>query len=243
VPWEKEPPYRTPLFNVYPEPGIAKRDIIGNIGEAERIVTELKKNFFPLSTNRRINVILYRDQKSYSMYRRVLFDSLADFERNEFRINVPLNAPRTTWRHELAHALLESARPLSPFWLHEGLALFLQEGDFTESIGCANHMAVSMPSTLRSYLPDLRRRDDLFSVKLGKNSDDTLEFNTGLAGYFIFFLWHRKKLLPLLIEYQRGDRPPEWYIVHGDRAKWRSLIEDFRLWIKSEYPEEALPGC
>jgi len=244
VPWESGPPVETRFFLLHADPQISAEEYAAPIENAQRIVTELRKNFFPEPMKKKISLILYKNQFSYSRHRRVLIDSVADFERRRKRINISIDAPESVWKHELSHALLELARPGTPFWLHEGLALLIQDSHFSGPITCDGRFTARMPESLERYLPELRTRRTLSpDTKFNSNLERMIEFHTGLAGYFVLFLWHEKRLVSFLKAYQHGNKDADRTLTHGNPDEWKRLVEKFQIWLKSDAPRFALPGC
>jgi len=248
VPWEEKsnPDLVTAHYEVYAEPSLKKLDYIQQIEDAERIWASFQKDFFPGARNKKkIRLIIYGNQKSYSKYRRVPIDSLADFERKEKRINISVDAPVSVWKHELSHAMLETARPRTPFWLHEGLALFLQAQHFQEPVNCMRTQKAAMPYSLSFYIEEVRKDNDPIPGHefRSKSSRPTPETQSTLAGYFIFFLWDKKMLHKLLHNYQKSDKKAEDYLGNGKQKDREKLIEEFQTWLHSPRPLMEIPGC
>ena len=248
VPWEDKtnPDFITAHFEVFAEPSLQFNQYNQQVEEAERIWMSFQKDFFPQAQNKqKIKLIIYGNQKSYSRYRRVPVDSLADFERKEKRINISVDASVSVWKHELSHAMLESVRPKTPFWLHEGLALFLQAQQFQYPLSCGRPQKAAMPYSLSFYIEQVRQNaGPLQRREFGsKSSRPTPEAQSSMAGYFIFFLWDKKMLHKLLHSYQNSNRGAE-ELLAGNRQKDREkLLEEFEIWLRSPRPLMEIEGC
>ncbi|MDH5656722.1 MAG: hypothetical protein OEZ34_12490, partial [Spirochaetia bacterium] len=223
VPWEDKPvpDLITEHFEVYSEPSLKLEDYREQIMDAERIWKSFQKDFFPGAGNqKKIRLIIYGNQKSYSRYRRVPIDSLADFERREKRINISVDAPVTVWKHELSHAMLETARPGSPFWLHEGLALFLQAQHFQYPVSCTNLQKAAMPYSLSLYIEEVRDDNNPIPGEFRPRSRrPTPESQSTLAGYFVFYLWDQKKLSKFLHPYQNSKKRATEFLAGGKKKE------------------------
>ncbi len=243
VPWEAQTPVITDDFSIFAEPGLDERETTRAVREASLIRKELADKFFPGSKKEKILLILYRNAASYEKYRLIELPTQADYERYKNRINIPVDAPAYVWRHEIAHAILESIRPGAPYWLQEGLAVFLQNQTFSTA-ACGS--SVRMPPELGVLLPGMRQTPDLSPSTFHdyRTGAEAAGLSAGVAGYFVFFLWKKRMLLDLLGRYSREtNSSPEFLLTGGNIERWRSLCEEFRAWIRTEEPLAALPGC
>jgi hypothetical protein len=77
-----------------------------------------------------VQVILYRNAAQYARCAGTNPSAVPSQSRYDSRrraLHIPVDAPATTWRHEWVHVLLADRRPAPPYWLHEGLAILLEE--------------------------------------------------------------------------------------------------------------------
>ena len=245
VPWLSNP-IETPDFVVFAEPGVTSEELTASVDRARSLKRRMARFFFPSFDGERINIILYKNRQSYNRYRRIPLETVADFERLENRINISVYAPPVVWKHELSHAILEAVRGGTPYWLQEGLALFMQTQRLQRSVDCDGKLTARMPPYLHNFLDSLRKRASLapsgdFDYRDRK---DALEFHTALSGYFVLFLWSEKKLTKLLNDYQRApEATPEHVLTGGNTHVWNRLHEDFRKWLATDAPRGRVVGC
>lgn len=246
TPWEKPGFERAEGgFQVYAEPGIDEPTVNQSLQDLSRIKDELQLHYFPTFQGRTFRVILYKDRKSYESFRPVKIDSVADYERNRNTLNLPVHSDRTVWKHEMIHAMLESVRPQSPFWLNEGLAYFIMFQKFDAPPGCQAPMVASLPPNFPSYIPRILEKPDL---KPGSDFDFTrteeIELNSVLSTYFVLYLWKKQLLIDLLMEYQKNPEiSAEFILTGGNVGKWKKMQHDFRVWLAGMGPLQEIPGC
>ncbi len=247
VPWEDNLCLATREADFYAEPEISQAEC-EEVSERYRgLEQRLLSQFFPAYNpeKRRLSIVLYRDYASYNRYRVIPIKSLADYNRVTHTIHIPMAAPAFVWRHETTHALLESLRPNTPYWLHEGLALFVQNQNLPAPLVCDGNTLASMPVELEHFIEDLRTKPLLVP-----GTQETFQLNEkkagislGLSGYFIFYIWERRQLKRMLEIYQTTDQDPDFILTGADPELRAFLHEDFIRWIRTSLPTAPRPGC
>lgn len=252
APWEDGEGARSTYFLVYPEPGIPDPGTKNLLKKVEAIRREVLQ-FFPAHPpdHDTIRIVLYKNQESYNQYRITPLESLADFERIRNTLNLAVNAPEPYWRHEITHAMLHQWKPYAPFWLHEGLAIFLQFNRFKKLLLCGRDTSTTafMPPVLSRFVRDISNHSD---IRLGERFDYTSStektaLQSVLSAYFIYYLWNNNRLQWLLDHYLNHEGVyPEFYLTGGNIEEWHRVRLQFRLWMMREIePGKGIqfPGC
>ena len=247
VEWENRLCLSTRDADFFAEPGIELRDCRKVHAKFRGIVLRLIGQFFPAydPEKRRLSVVLYRDHASYNRHRVVPIKSLADYNRLSHTIHIAIDAPAFVWRHEITHALLEALRPGTPYWLHEGLALLVQNQNLPRVIRCDGQTLASMPAELKHFIAELRSRPVLIPGNQGtfQLNEQQAGMSLGLSGYFVLYIWDRRQLQKMLRIYQTTEQNPQ-FILTGDDPELRAFLhEDFIRWIRTPQPTRKLPGC
>ncbi len=245
IPWEQYKKHKTGNLVIYADPGIPESALLRSARQALDHQETLRKTFFKSWNQKEIRLVVYRDYKSYAKHKPTPFDTGAHYEGLSRTVYIPISSPPAIWRHELMHAVLETTRPGSPYWLHEGLAYFLQMQPFPEPVTCEAGFLAAMPQGFSVFIEELRYREDL---RPGNSFDLTREgepeLNAVLSTYFVFFLWHKGILQKSLETYLSGHRiRMEFILTGGNSASWDALSAEFRKWLQSDLPLKALPGC
>lgn len=247
VAWENRLCLAAPEADFFAEPGITEvqcRSIYRRFRAIEsRLVSQFFPNYDP--AHRKLSIVLYRDHDSYNRYRVVPIKSLADYNRVTHTIHIAVESPEFVWRHETTHALLEALRPNSPYWLHEGLALFVQNQNLPASIHCDGKALASMPVELEHFIEDLRARPLLIPGHHGafQLNEKKAGLSLGLSGYFVFYIWDRQQLTRMLNIYQTTDQKALFILTGSDPELRAFLHEDFKRWIRTAQPTRLVPGC
>jgi hypothetical protein len=245
VPWENALKIKKNNFIIYAEPGIKESEInLAHTKLAEQ-QKDLSQAFFTGWSQKEIRVVLYRDIVSYSKFKPTPLNSGAHYISSTRTMHIPVSSPTYIWRHELMHALLEIMRPGTPYWLHEGLAYFIQLQHFGGTVSCVNPLYTSVPYDFHVFIEELRYREDLrpssyFDARAGEEAG----LNAVLSTYFIFFLWDKHLLSGSLSNYLYHDKiSMEYILTGGNSASWEALAEEFRIWLKSDHPLKKIKGC
>ena len=77
-------------------------------------------------------IVLYADLDEYAactsgISAQALQDTTGHYDSRVREFHVPATAREPDWRHEWVHAVLADHTPAAPYWLHEGLAILLEE--------------------------------------------------------------------------------------------------------------------
>ena len=233
-------------FLVYPEPGLDPGDVDRAIQRLIADREELRQQFFPaFRPATTFRVIFYRDLESYRKYRPGEVDSAADYERNRNTLNLPLDASPPVWKHEMVHAMMESIRPGTPFWLNEGLAYFAMFQHFDGPIRCEIPREATIPRHFHLYVPDiLEHREMVPGSDFDYRKTSDIEVNSVLSTFFVFYLWKEKRLTKLLHDFENSkEASPEFLLTRGNEREWRVLVSRFRFWLEGLGPYETIPGC
>ncbi|MCB1327773.1 MAG: hypothetical protein KDK35_21255 [Leptospiraceae bacterium] len=246
IPWPAvtERTYRG--FRVVEEPGLSPQTVQDTLDRAVDWRTEIEAAFFPAAAGHTIGLVIYATAQSYRSNAHFHLDTLAHYERAENRIHITLKAPSGTWRHELAHALLEQVRANSPYWLHEGLAFLVMESDLRGSLACSSRPVVRLPAMLYPGLSALRAREQLNTTAIFDADQQTIYGSEALlvSAYFTLFLWKRQLLGDTLRRYQQEPGSSFDMLMVGSNLTARAaLIADFEAWVRATDPAAAVPGC
>lgn len=244
IPWDVKP-IRSSGFYIYPEPGMPLSTIKRAAEKAEKIRDELVHAFFPDIEPFEIGLILYNDSNSYDNRFKDEIESLANYRRGENVIHIPVNADTYVWRHELSHAIMENAKPGSPYWLHEGLAYFVFENYFPERVSCNGHVRAKISPVFQSFLPDIRKIDPpVIRDRFNSSNAEKAGMESAISAYFVVYLWQKELLSDLIKKYLNADRAgPMFILSNGNPRKKDSLMEEFKKWLKTDLPDQTMPGC
>jgi len=182
-----------------------------------------------------VRIYVYASQDAYNKRRLVPIESLADYNIKTNEIHISGDANPMFWKHEISHALLEMRMPGAPFWLHEGLAYFAQHQTFTGPLNCSQATFASLPGHLQSYRERIARQTHLparVNLNLKSSREDFL-LGTVDSIFYVFYLWHRRALQATLDQGVPLRAAAELYQPDAD----------YRVWLRSQYPAEMLPGC
>jgi len=241
VPWETESTVEISGFIVLPEPTLRPPDYENYIHAMAIARDQMAKAFFPEYSGQKIGIVLYSTSFSYEKHRIIDLPTLADYERYRNRINIPLGAQAEVWNHELSHALLEIARPGSVYWMHEGIAIFLQNHSMKKE---CDSMA-SLPTELHIFLPDIRRLSlaipsSVWDYHIGAKES---MISAALSAYFMLYLWKERKFTQFLESYQHSQSAPDFLLSGGNQEEWRKICARFTEWLKTAEPLGRVPGC
>ncbi len=195
-----------------------------------------------------VRIILYTDAADYARYAPPGPESLARYDSRHRELHLPADATPADWRHEWVHVLLEDLRPGSPYWLHEGLALFLE--DFaglqlpaSARFDCAAPIRTALPERIQAVRPELMRRSRESTQPL--HADLEGPYATALSGYMVFFLWHERELGRFLRRWLRAEPMPA-----RETLQRQLLVDDaeelqqrFERWLPSPASAGSRPGC
>ncbi|MCE9597806.1 MAG: hypothetical protein K8S54_07550 [Spirochaetia bacterium] len=173
---------------------------------------------------------------------RVYFRSNANlpstYDSRQKTIGLDPDARADSARHELAHALLDLNRPDSPYWLHEGLAYFL------ESNACACGSNASIPQWMIERLTSGSIDISQIDLRLWDEADlSTREKALPVAvrsSAFILFVWqrgHLEQFLKAAYRTRELNQVPAMLLWSSD---WP---EEFRIWLRHGHYRKALSGC
>ncbi len=258
LPWKYPGVMENRTFRVYAQPGLRPEQYTDSLTRAARAHARLRAAFFGNRKMYPVNLVLFKDYKSYQAYVRRQFsiELIAHYRRDIRAVFIARESGAFVWRHELTHALLESLRPGTEFWLHEGLALFAQHNELPGEPSCSKPFRASMPPGLQASLHTLRNRKQLtpFKTPEYRKENKDLFHNPAVAGYFVFFLWSRRELTPLLKRYLADSSKPahrflpgfENYDINktsGKKVPEPAILRDFRRWLKTKQPAGRLAGC
>lgn len=172
---------------------------------------------------------------------RVVFRSAsipAAYDSRKKAIGLDPNAKSDSARHELAHALLDLNRPDTPYWLHEGLAYFLE----SNAAHCGSSASIPqwLIDRLTSGSVDLSDVDLKSWEMVDLNSRDRAIQVAARSSAFLLFVWHKGQLERFLkTSYQTRqltDVPAA--------LQWsRDWPQEFRAWLKRGEFRGAIPGC
>ncbi len=180
-------------------------------------------------------IALYADLVEYRRLARsepgILPATLSRYDSRSRTLHVPARAPATTWRHEWTHALLADRRPGTPYWLHEGLALLLEE---TQSIDGRPRLPGRIQA-LRAKVIRHVEQDGGLRALLDERSPGPLAAPT--AGWFCAYLDERR-LLPDLIR-SKADAPPPFAIPSRPAPGSPGSRDDFLRWLRTAGPQHA----
>ena len=242
IPWANPRQFQQSGFIIFPEPGLQPGNFQAELKRAAAIKNRLIEIYFPGKPIKPLQIALFKNLESYRTTTKLPVKTLAHYRRTYRKIYIAVDSPEFVWRHELTHALLEERRPGAPFWFQEGLALFAHYNPFPELPGCKRLTRAKMGHLL-SFLSELRKRKDL-DPDLPGGRLKSFPLDSALAGYFIYYLWDRRKLLNLVWRYQRGEgKSPEEILTGGRSEAWWEFRRGFRAWLISDRPTKSLPGC
>ncbi len=199
-----------------------------------------------------IELRLFRNRASYEAYARRAspLPTYAHFARKEMRIYISVDAPRAAFLHELTHALIETERPGTPYWLHEGLAGFAQTNPARADCGQPRQAGLAAEHVLivRDLVPQLRPKHGAAAARLvvpfGLScSARRLDRYDRLLAEHLFLYIQRRRALGKFLSTWRGSRGPEEALqkaLGGDCAAWS---QEFLEWLERSGVEEETPGC
>lgn len=91
------------------------------------------ENLLSLPARAVFDLALYEDPAEYALFSdrdpRLLPGTSSRYDSASRTIHILAQASPGNWRHEWTHALLTDHQPNAPYWLHEGMALLLEETD------------------------------------------------------------------------------------------------------------------
>lgn len=201
------------------------------------------------SSKRTITMGVFRNAKSYQAFigapggLRVL----AHFSRKSMRIYLPYDAPEEAFRHEISHAIIETAHPGAPFWIHEGIAGFAQlngakpdcQKPRQAALPIEHLIAVRQHLQAHSITGETIATQALpagFSCSTRRRSED----DRLLASYVILFLWQEQQYAGTLEAWKPGTDPQN--MVTGARS-CVGFANAFYDWLQSKRPQAAAVGC
>lgn len=209
------------------------------------MVQVLQERFFPALKDFKPLIVVYPDQASYKEASNHLpRNALAHYDRSRKAIHVAVDAPDEVWRHEMSHLYLDEMSSEAPFWFQEGLARFLQ-----------NYNTERNPCSSQSMLPEFRlwveRNPDslvLETMELPTSIDfldmeDTAR-KTVLSGVFVYFLWTRGDLTPIMRGLQKNPRAdPLFHVTYGERGAMNKLRRDYISYLENPVFNVAPATC
>lgn len=215
------------------------------LDKAESFRAGFENLYFPTADRNRVfRLVAYANQHEYDLH-----DSsgLVTYARTNVAyptIHISNDAPDFVWKHELSHAILIGVRSDAPYWIQEGIALFLQDRDPSHKYSCANPEKIRIPVFL---LPHLAMVQGLKNIDLPLEKEYLDETNPtkqmATAGYFFLYLWHRKQFLTFLENYGGKSMGVTTSLVNGNLTEWRALLRDFESWLGTLQGTERIPGC
>jgi len=156
------------------------------------------------------------------------------------RIGLDSDSSPNSWRHELAHALLDLNRPNSPYWLQEGIAYFL-EG--LSDAACGSE--ASLPPWIRDRISPHDENPEIIFDKDPWDDVDLSGHDAAMdvatrATVFFFYVWQRRDLEKLIKETYKKENLKDLPLRLGWTPDWKS---DLRRWLLSGNARKKLPGC
>ncbi|MBW7858791.1 MAG: hypothetical protein H3C43_10990, partial [Leptonema sp. (in: Bacteria)] len=222
---------------------------IQNNGDIDSIANQmlnyrafLTKNLFNDSSSIPIQVVLYKNQESYSKQQKTEIQSWAHYNITTKTVHVSIDAPSQVWQHEFIHAILNQKNLRYPFWIHEGMSLLFQSIQPTDLSFCK--VDVRLPSELyrfRNHLLELHKpipipeqnrfgREDIFS-------------DTVLSAYFAFFLYQRQQLIDLVRDFNNSNQSSFLLLLNGNYQDLKKLETEFYHWLATDQPLESSRNC
>ncbi len=264
VPWENQP-VLTDGFEIFAQPGIPAE----RVTEISRLVNgineELMSSFYTapppapgflvglyrlsragfVIRPEKIAIVIYSDNSSYSKSYKGTLESLANFQKHDNTVHIPVDASEYVWRHELSHAILNEYKPNSPFWLQEGMAYFVYKNKFAGRISCNKRFTVKIPAIFDPFLPELRALPGIELKESFSNfSDREAGIANALSAYFVFYLWKKGMLVSFLTNYMHSKKATPLYVLTGGNPeKKKQLMNDFHAWLMTDEPFGQIPGC
>ncbi|MEQ9366240.1 MAG: hypothetical protein RIF32_18520 [Leptospirales bacterium] len=204
---QPDPGQRDPHLRVLLSPGLPDSIARTAVERAHQAYARIQSILQAPRADRPFTLVLYANPGEYDRLARLDPDLLpATRSRYDSRfrtLHLPATAADTDWRHEWTHAILSDRSPGSPYWLHEGLAVLLEETD-----GLA--MGPRLPRPIVAVRERVVRHVETgggLEKLLGDSSPGPLAGPT--AGWFCAYLHARGILAPLLHEARRPAPSPD----------------------------------
>ncbi len=240
APWSRTAPLVADGIHYWVEPGIESY-VTTRLADMAEFKQWLSASLFPGQSGGPVRIVFYRDHSSYARYRPESVDSLAHFHLKTAVIHLPVDIPEEGWKHELVHAVLHERWQNYPFWAQEGAALLFQSADPRRPL-CDT--ALRLPASLTGY------RERLLRLRLPLPLRRDVELNrkgiyeeTALAGYFAYFLWQRRQLLPYLRKAAESERDSFLLLLGGDYRRLKMIEMEFYEWLSSPLAIRPQTGC
>lgn len=236
--------YEVDCCYVEAEEGISLDQVTSELQWKWPEIQIIHDRFFPDVDSKPV-LVLYKNQESYRAQLGDLPQNLlAHYELQRRAIHVPLDAPASVWRHEMAHRYLHELSPSAPFWFQEGLARFIQ-GYSTLAGPCDRQ---SMEGELQQWV--LQRKTDVAikTMELPGNVDfkdmpEALK-KSALSGVFVYFLWTRgdlQRILRYLPSNPKAD--PLYPITGGERGRMEELRQRYLDFLENPVFQAAPAKC
>ncbi len=254
------PDFGPPRFRgrllVFVEPGTRQGDLERALVLSERVLSDLQTGVLaPLqvrSAPKGIELWLFRSQSSYREFagRVSQLPTTAHFARREMRVYIAVDAAEDAFRHELTHAIIESARPHAPYWVHEGLAGFAQTNPHRPN--CKKPGPAALPGENVLLLGDrvrsLRARHSSGAAELvmpfGLSCSKRKQFDVDhlLAAHLFLFVYQQARLDSFLTAWRAGTKP-EAALITALGASCSDLAPKFLEWLEGSGPRAGATGC
>ncbi|MBL8018316.1 MAG: hypothetical protein JNM27_01505 [Leptospirales bacterium] len=172
---------------------------------------------------------------------RIVFRSAsipAAYDSRKKVIGLDPNAKSDSARHELAHALLDLNRPDTPYWLHEGLAYFLE----SNAAACGSNASIPqwLIDRLTSGKIDLSDVDLKSWESVDLSSRERAIQVAARSSAFVLFVWQKGQLERFL---KTSYQTRQLYDVPAALQWPNDWQAEFRTWLRRGEFRRALAGC
>lgn len=230
-------------LSIWTEPSIQNsKDIDSIVNQMLKYRSFLNKNLFNDTSSIPIQVVLYKNQESYSKQQKTDIQSWAHFNLATKTIHVSIDAPNKVWQHEFIHAILNQKNQHFPFWIHEGVSLLLQSTQPTDLAFCK--IDVQLPSELYQFRTHLLKlRLPIPIPEQNHFGREDIFYDTVLSAYFALFLYQKQELIDLVRNLKASKQSSFLFLLNGNYQELKKLETEFYIWLASDLPLKASRSC